>query len=808
MDRWSVYKKCDDFRVSSPKSVQDLIEIKSISENGIFEIGKGGVFTKCYTFSDINYELAGINEQITILEDWCRWLNSNSVPFKITFFNKNKNVKVLRNEVLNEACRDGFDDIRDMFNEEIEQNIMNARTGIEHKLYITLRYEMSREYDNAKRYFDMIESDMSSHFANIGSFLTPLDANERLRVLHDFYRLGNEEYFNFDFESAVKNGFDFKNFIANSYLDFSHPTEFCSDICYASVLFMKQLPEKLSDRFLTHLGNLNIKMMASVDVVPISDKDTEEELNSIYLSVENKIRSQNQTRVKQMDFQSDISLGVQMNKTDIKGMIMSMKNDGQHYFYTMLNIVVLAQNEEELKNNVDLVLQTAKSDGVILDYNYYRQREALNTVLPIGVRQVSNGSVIWTKGLAAFFPFNTQDLYQPKGLYYGKNSESKNLVIGSRKNLNINPHGFVFGETGSGKTTACSLEMLQNFLKYPNDDIIVIDPKNDYTDVCSMLKGEYIDISSTSTSRFNPLSFFYDGIGRNIADEKSELVLAICETCKREPLTAKERSIVNRALKLTYEQGFQLNLMVTLTDLWQTFDSMMEQEASDLKLYLELFVTGSLNVFAGHNNHDISNRFTVFGLKNMGRELRDLSMLVMLECIKERIIYNASVGKATWLYIDEFHELLHTPFSQDYIKSMWMLLRSLGGILTGMTQNVSDILINDTTLAMVDNSEFILILKQKPGAKDKLITYLGLSEDVVKSLTTESSYGKGIMKYGGLTIPIDMGLSKNTSLYQVFNKNFHAVNNDEVKERTKLELTSENAQYYEELALSIKNLQS
>lgn len=805
MDRWKVYKKCDDYRCVAPKSVLDLIEIKSIAENGIFEIGKGGVFTKCYTFSDINYEKASEREQVTILEDWCRWLNSNSAPFKITFFNKNKNIQSLRNEVMNQHTYDGYDDIRDMFNEDIEERILNSRAGIENKLYLTIRYELSDNYDNANMWFETIEADMENQFANIGSFLRPLDANERLQVLHDFYRLGNEEYFNFDFRNAVENCFDFKCAIANSYMDFSNPKYFSSDTVFGSVLHLKQWPEKLSDRFLTHLANLNIKMMCSTDIVPLSDKDTDDEFNSIYMDVDKKIRAQTQKRVRNKDFNSEISLNVQMDKTDINGMIISKKKDGQHFFYTMLNIVVLGETLEELEKNVELVMQTAKGDGAILDYNYFRQREALNTVLPIGIRQVNNGRVVWTKGVAALFPFNTQDLYMPGGNCYGNNSVSKNLCIGSRKKLPINPHGFVFGETGSGKTTACSLEIMQNFIKYPYDDIIIIDPKNDYIDVANILNGIYIDISATSQSRFNPLSFYYTGVERNLADEKAQLVLAICETCKREPLTAKERSIVNRALKLTYEQGFALNQMVTLTDLWMTFDCMAEPEAYDLKLYLELFVTGSLNIFAENDNYNINNRLTVFGLKNMGAELRDLSMLVMLECIKERVMYNYSIGKATWIYIDEFHETLKTDYGQSYFKSMWMLFRSLGGIITAMTQNVSDILLSDNTRAMVDNSEFVLILKQKVGAKDALMNTLGLSTELVRSLTSEALPGKGLMMFGSLTIPIDMRLKKHTKLYDLFDKNFHSEKETEEEEpvREKLELTSENAAYYQELAQSI-----
>ena len=237
MDKWVVYKKCDDFRVAAPKSINDVIEIKSIAENGIFEVGKGGIFTKTYKFSDINYETASVDEQYKILIEWCRWLNSHSVPFKITVNNKNKNMAVMREQVLLPHVLDNFDPYRDMFNEEIEDNIKKGRQGIEQELYLTLRYEASPEYENARIYFATLENNMIQSFRELGSELTPLDATERLRILHDFYRFGNEEYFNFDFRQAVAQGFDFKEAIANSRLDFSNETYFKTDNKYCSCIY-------------------------------------------------------------------------------------------------------------------------------------------------------------------------------------------------------------------------------------------------------------------------------------------------------------------------------------------------------------------------------------------------------------------------------------------------------------------------------------------------------------------------------------------------------------------------------------------
>lgn len=773
MDKWFVYKKCDDFRVATPKSVLDLVEIKSIAENGIFEVGRGGIFTKTYTFTDINFSNASVDEQIVILENWCRWLNSHSAPFKITFNNKNKNMRTLQEEVMFAKKLDDFDSYRDMINEEIEDRIVSGRMGIEQQFYITIRYEASSVYEDAKIYFATLENSMVQAFRGIGSELTPLNATERLRILHDFYRFGNEEYFDFDFSKAVAAGFDFKDAIVGSKLDFSKEDMFISNDKYVSCIYLKQYPTTLSDRFITHLTKLNIKMMGSIDIVPVNDSDVDDLLEGIYLGVERRIGKQTQKRVKNMDFNSDISLVVKMEKDEIEKMIREKKDEDQHFFYTMFNIMVIADSEEQLRKDVELLFITAKSDdSVILDYSYMKQLEALNTILPVGVRQVQNGRNLQTKSLASLFPFNVQELIIPGGNWYGTNPVSKNLCMGNRKRL-LNPHGWIFGVTGSGKTTAGKLEIMQTFLQTA-DDVIVLDPKNDYEDLCYKLHGTYMDVSPTSSVRYNSLEYQGTAV-RNIADEKAELILAIVETCKREPLTAKERTLVNRALKYAYTESELKGEVATLNSIYDAFAKIEEPEAKDLQLYLELFTKGSLNIFAEKSNAEFTtSRLMMFGLKNLGTELRDLSMLVILECIKERIYYNASIGKTTWLYVDEFHEVLKTEYTQNYMKSLWMLIRSLGGIITGLTQNVTDVLKNYTTRAMLENSEYMILLKQKPAALIQLTDDLGLSEEMVnKYVIKESGAGKGIIMHGSVVVPVDMTIRHDTELYNLINTNFH-----------------------------------
>lgn len=779
MNTWKVYKKCDDFRVAAPKSVSDLVEIKSIAENGIFEVGKGGIFTKTYIFSDINYVTASVDEQISILESWCRWLNSNSAPFKITWNNKNKNEKTLREEVLFQKQLDDYDMYRGAFNNELEDRIMNGRKGIEQELYLTIRYDKSNLYEDAKVYFDTIENNMIRSFREIGSEIRPLNATERLRILHDFYRFGDEEVFNFDFRLAINSGWDFIDSIINTRLDFKRADDyFATDDKFVACLYLKDYQtSSLSDRFLTKLMSLNIKMMGSIDAVPIPDSAVNDLLKSKYMGIENRIRKQNKSRVKELDFNSDISLAVQMEKDEVRKLIKEKNEEDQHFLYSMLNIYVIADTLEELKRDVALLIETAKDDSVVLAISYTMQREALNTILPIGVRQVENGRNMQTKGLAALFPFNVQELQNPNGIWYGSNVVSKNLIMANRKKL-LNPHGFVFGVTGAGKTTVCEIEMSQVFLN-TNDDIIVIDPKNDYEDLARCYNGAYINISPQLANRYNPYEFQGSIDGRNIVADKTDITLAIAETCKREPLTPKETNTLDRALKFAFTEAELQERHTCLTDIYNALGKIGTAEANDLMECLEMIVTGSFNIFAKQSNFNINDtRMLIFGLKDMGEKLRDLSMLIMLECVKERIMSNARRGRCTWLWIDEFHELLHTSYQRVFLKKLWMLVRSLGGICTGLTQNVTDVTLNDTTKAMLENSEFLIIMKQKAGAVDVIKEQLDLSDELIKYVTRESRPGRGLIRSGSVTVPFDLTIDDDSDLFKlgIIKHDFHTIN--------------------------------
>ena len=784
MDTWAKYKKCDDLRVAAPKSVADAIEIKSIAENGIFEVGKGGVFTKTYAFSDINYATASVDEQAELLESWAKWLNSNNEQFKITFSNKNRDMQQFRNDILFNHKMDMFDELRDSFNDIIEERIIDSRQGIEQELFITIRTDNVSSYEDAKNYFKDLENSMDRAFKDIGSRLTPLNATERLRVLHNIYRFGNEGEFHFDFSEAVERGWDFKETIEPARMDFTLSDHYFQvDNNYCSAVYIRTLPfgGELSDRFLTNLFALNIKMMCSIDTYPIRRDDVDKRLKKLYLGVQKSIRKQNKKRIKEKDFSSEISIDTQYAEADIKGIIDDVRNKNQHLFWTSIVILVINSSVDGLRKDIDQLVRAANGSSVSIEYAFSQQKEALNTVLPIGVKQVDFGIPLETRSLCSMFPFNVQELMVAGGNWYGSNKVSKNLCIGNRKKL-MNPHGLVFGVTGSGKTGCVSLEMMQNFLKTYDDDIIFIDPKNSIFDLVNDLQGAIVDISTTSDTYVNPLEYYGDESRINIADEKAEVVLSILEACKKAPLDARESSIANRCLKYIYKDsllGTGVN-QPTMKDLYDEFDKLSKEGegleasiATDLKLYLELFVKGSLNIFSKPTNIDVENRLICFGLGGIGQGLWDLGILVMLEHVTERIRKNYANNRATWIYIDEIGTLFQHETSQKYILSLWKKVRSMGGICTGIMQNVSEILQNNTTQEILENSEFVMILKQHTVADSNLVEALGISYEQVKYITSEAGSGRGLLKCGPTIVPIDMVIPENSDLFRYVDTDAH-----------------------------------
>ena len=772
-DGFKELKKASEPLYKTPKSIQETIEILKVAENGIFEVAKNR-FSKCYRFQDINYTTTNEIEQIDIFERYCKFLNSLDVSFKITINNKNKDMEQVRDFVFLQDREDGFNDFRKAYNDIMEKKIHEGRQGIEQERYLTITIDR-KNFEEAKAQFATIEASVHKAFNELGADILPLTGNERIRVLHDFYHLGEEGKFDFDIKAARKVGADFRNDLCNKMIQF-YPDYFKDEKKYCRALFIKKYPSSLSDRFLNEITSLPVHSVTSIDVVPIPKDMTTKVLQKKYLGIESDIIKQQRVRNKNNDFSSEISYNKRIEKKEIEEIMDDVRENDQCLYYVAVTIILMAESKEELDSMTETVETIGKRNSVTIEEHYLKQREALNTALPIGVRQVETMRTMLTQSLAVLMPFNVQELNDKSGCYYGINQVSKNINIGNRKKL-INGNGFVFGVPGSGKSFFCKMEMGSVFLS-GEDEIIVIDPMNEYFDIAHTYGGTVVNMSTYTDNYVNPLDMDVWSLDLNdskgMIREKGEFMLGLCEQCMGESLNSRQKSIIDRCVRKLYMEiaKSREKYIPVMSDFYDILMNQPEEEAKDIALSLELFVNGSLNIFNHQTNVDVDNRLTVYGIRDLGTELSPITMLVMMESIQNRIIENGKRGVATWLYIDEFHVLLNSEYSAKYLQQLWKKVRKQGGLCTGITQNVVDLLQNYTATTMLANSEFVALLKQANTDSSKMAEVIGVSEAQLRFVTNTQS-GMGLMKCGNVVIPFDNTIEKGTDLYNLYNTNIH-----------------------------------
>lgn len=772
-DGFKELKKASEPLYKAPKSIQQTIEIMKVAENGIFEVAKNR-FSKCYRFQDINYTTTNETEQIDIFERYCKFLNSLDVSFKITINNKNKDMEQVRDYVFLQRKDDGYDGFRSIYNNIMEQKIHEGRQGIEQERYLTITIER-KNFEEAKAQFATIEASVHKAFGELGAEIVALSGNERIKVLYDYYHLGDEGSFDFDIREARKVGVDFRNDLCNGMIQF-FPDYFKDEKKFCRALFIKKYPSSLSDRFLNEITSLPVHSITSIDVVPIPKDMTTKVLQKKYLGIESDIIKQQRVRNKNNDFSSEISYNKRIEKKEIEEIMDDVRENDQCLYYVSVTIILMADTKEELDSMTETVETIGKRNSVTIEEHYLKQRESLNTALPIGVRQVETMRTMLTQSLAVLMPFNVQELNDKQGCYYGINQVSKNINIGNRKKL-INGNGFVFGVPGSGKSFFCKMEMGNVFLS-GNDEIIVIDPMNEYFDIAQTYGGTVVNMSTYTDNYVNPLDMDVWSLDLNdskgMIREKGEFMLGLCEQCMGESLNSRQKSIIDRCVRRLYIEiaRNREKYVPIMSDFYEILMNQPEDEAKDIALSLELFVNGSLNIFNHQTNVDVDNRFTVYGIRDLGTELSPITMLVMMESIQNRIIANGKRGIATWLYIDEFHVLLNSEYSAKYLQQLWKKVRKQGGLCTGITQNVVDLLQNYTATTMLANSEFVALLKQANTDSSRMAEVIGVSEAQLRFVTNSSS-GMGLMKCGNVVIPFDNTIEKGTDLYNLYNTNIH-----------------------------------
>ncbi|MBR2786705.1 MAG: ATP-binding protein [Clostridia bacterium] len=762
--------KRDKEKFVVPRSAQDIIPIKAIWEDGIFLVGTDK-YSKSFKFLDINYAVASKEDKEAMFIDYSDLLNSldTGATAKITINNRRINKIDFENQILLKMQDDNLDKYRKEYNEMLINQAKDANEIIQEKIITLSVYKKSIE--EARTYFSRVGADLISKFAALGSKCVELDAIERLRILHDFYRTGNETSFRFDFKETIRKGHNFKDFICPDSFEFKDDYFKIGDR-FGKVMFLKEYASFVKDSMVTELTELNKNMMLSIDIIPVPQDEAVKEAENRRMGIETNITNWQRKQNANNNFSAIIPYDMEQQRAESKEFLDDLTTRDQRMFLVVITMVITADKKQELDNTKDDIEQIAGKGLCQMGTLKFQQLDGLNQVLPIvsDFNNIKALRTLTTESLAVFMPFKVQEIRHEGGIFYGQNVISKNMIIADRNQL-LNGNSFTLGVSGSGKSFISKEEIASIRLKDKDADIIIIDPEREYSKLVRAFGGEVIKISATSRNHINAMDMTKDyGDGANPVILKSEFILSLCEQLiGSSNLGAKQKSIIDRCTANTYrfyQQGNYQGTPPTLQDFREELLKQDEPEAKEIALAIELFTNGSLNTFAMNTNVDTSNSLLCYDILDLGKQLLPIGMLVVLDSIFNRITSNRNKGKHTYIFIDEIYLLFQYEYSANFLFTLWKRVRKYGACCTGITQNVEDLLQSHTARTMLANSEFIIMLNQASTDRTELARLLNIS-DLQMSYITNVKAGEGLIKIGSVLVPFVNKFPRNTELYKL-----------------------------------------
>ena len=760
--------KQDKEKIKVPKFVQDIIQIRAIYEDGLFLIGKNK-YSKSYKFLDINYAVASREDKEAMFLEYSELLNSldTGSTAKITINNRRINKLDFEKTILLKDAGDELDKFRKEYNTMLDSQSKTANEIVQEKILTISVYKKTKE--EARSYFSRIGADLSNHFSALGSKCIELDAKERLRIAHDFYRTGEETAFTFDIHEHMKLGHDFRDMICPDSAKFKSDY-FQIGNRYGKVLFLKSYASYIKDSMVTELTELNKNMMLSIDVIPIPMDEAVKEAENRRLGIETNITNWQRKQNANNNFSAIIPYDMEQQRNESKEFLDDLITRDQRMFLSVLTMVITEDSLEKLKVLSDAIEQIAGKNMCQMGTLRYQQLDGLETVLPFGIRKINALRTLTTESLAVFIPFKVQEIRHENGVFYGQNTISKNMIMVDRKQL-LNGNSFILGVSGSGKSFTAKQEITSIKLREPDADIIIVDPEREYSPLVNALGGEVVKISATSDNHINAMDMNSEyGDGANPVILKSEFILSLCEQLIGSGnLGPKQKSIIDRCTASVYrifQQGNYQGIPPTLQDFREELLKQDEPEAKEIALAIELFTNGSLNTFALNTNVDTSNKLICYDILDLGKQLLPIGMLVVLDNILNRITANRTKGKNTYIFIDEIYLLFQYEYSANFLFTLWKRVRKYGAYATGITQNVEDLLQSHTARTMLANSEFIIMLNQAYIDRLELGKLLNISDEQMSFITNVGA-GEGLMRVGSANVPFVNRFPKNTELYKL-----------------------------------------
>ena len=755
----------EKFRI--PRSVQDAIPIRRIFADGIFQVGNQ--YSKTWSFTDINYAIAGKEDKTSMFLDYSELLNAldSGASAKITIYNRRINKAEFERSVLLPDRDDGLDEYRHEFNRMLTAQVTGTSNSIVRERYLTVSV-VKRNADEARSYFARVGTDLVTHLAQLFSVAQELTLTERLHIFRDFFKAGEQAAAEFNIHEHSKRGQHFKDWFCPDSMEFA-ADHFKLDARYGRVLYLQDYASYIKDSFVSELCDLDRDLMLSIDILPVPTDEAARQLQSTLLGVETNVANWQRRQNANNNFTATIPYDMELQRKETKEMLDDLTTRDQRMMFGLVTLVHLADSKEQLDSDTETLYSTARKHLCQLSTLRWQQKDGLDTVLPYGLRKIQALRTLTTESTAVLIPFRAQEIMQPNGLYYGQNAVSKNMIVADRRLL-LNGNSFRLGVSGSGKSMSAKEEIVQIALS-TEDDILILDPESEFAYLTEALGGEVIRISATSDTHINALDMDRAyGDERNPIVSKSEFVLSLFEQLIGDGMvTAKEKSILGRCTEQVYlpyiRNGYK-GTPPTLQDFYRLLRMQPEPEAQGLALASELFITGTLNTFAQRTNVDTNARIIDYDIRELGEQLMPLGMLVTLDAIYNRVIRNWKSGKTTWIFCDEFYVLFRYEYSANFFYKLWKRIRKYNGLITGLTQNVEELLRSDTARLMLANSEFLVLLNQSATDREELAKLLNISDTQLGYITNVPA-GCGLIRCAGSIVPFTNSFPKNTRLYQL-----------------------------------------
>ena len=754
------------------KSAQDSIPFQRMFPDGICRV-TDTYYTKTIQFQDINYQLSQNEDKTAIFDGWCDFLNyfDASVHFQLTFLNMAANKDTYGTQITIPLRGDEDDAIRTEYTQMLRDQLAKGNNGLIKTKYLTFGIEADG-MKTAKPRLERIETDVLNNFKRLGVAAEPLNGTDRLRLLHDMLRIDDPALFRFSWDWLAPSGLSVKDFIAPSSFEFAKGNYFGIGQKRGAVSFLQILAPELNDRMLADFLDMESSLIVTMHVQSVDQVSAIKTIKRKITDLD-RMKIEEQKKAVRSGYDMDIiPSDLATYGAEAKKLLQELQSRNERMFLLTFLVLNIADSVPKLRNNVFQASSIAQKYNCQLVRLDFRQEEGLMSSLPLGLNQVEIQRSLTTSAVAIFVPFTTQELYQngSEALYCGLNALSNNLIMVDRKFLK-NPNGLILGTPGSGKSFAAKREIANVFF-VTNDDIIICDPEAEYGPLVERLHGQVIKISPTSPHYINPMD-----LNLNYSDDenplslKSDFILSLCELIVggKDGLQPVEKTIIDRCVRMVYRDYLndpKPENMPVLEDLYQELRRQEEKEAQYVATALEIYVTGSLNVFNHRTNVDIQNRIVAFDIKELGKQLKKIGMLVVQDQVWNRVTVNREAHKATRYYIDEFHLLLKEEQTAAYSVEIWKRFRKWGGVPTGITQNVKDLLASREVENIFENSDYIYMLNQASGDRQILAKQLNISPHQL-SYVTHSGEGEGLLFYGNIILPFVDRFPKDTELYRV-----------------------------------------